>query len=275
MKKLLSLVLCALMAVAMLTPAMAAEENLIHYDFEAFAEGAFTKTADGVTTANKKSGEIAVVKFGDSKVLKFKHIGSSKDTDPYVNFLENAKPGNVTKYNGGQQLVIEYDLYFEEACEKMIWSLCLSQEYPDPNGAVSWCYTALVKGADLGLYASEKAETPIMKLQLKKWYKVAVALDTAKDVYTVYLDKKPVIVEAPYTSDAGAQYTTKLRVHYKGFAEGDAVTYVDNLKIYNAAQPREVIKETPKAPQTFDAAVVLAVVSVVSASGVIVSKKRK
>ncbi len=275
MKKLFALLLCALMAVSMLAPAMAAEENLINYDFEDFAEGAFTKTADGVTTGNKKSGEIAVVKFGDSKVLKFKHIGSDKNTDPYANFLENAKPGNVTKYNGGQQLVMEYDIYFEEASAAMGWKLCLSQEYPDPNGAVSWCETGFIRGADLGLYASEAAEAPIMNLTLKKWHKIAVAIDTAKDVYSIYVDKKPVVVDAPYLSDAGAQYTTKLRLSYVSHAEGDSVLYVDNLKIYNAAQPREVIKETPKAPQTADIAVVLAAVSAVAASGAIISKKRK
>ena len=82
MKKFLALLICALMAVSMMAPAMAADEDIYALDFENVPLGSFKGTEDKITSANHKSGMIEVVEFGGSKVLRFYHKDTEKETDP-------------------------------------------------------------------------------------------------------------------------------------------------------------------------------------------------
>lgn len=307
MKKFLALLLCALMAVSMMVPAMAADDDIYALDFEDVPLGSFKGTEDKITSANHKSGMIEVVEFGGSKVLRFYHKDTEKETDPYMNILENAKPNTVKDYGAGQQLVLEYDLYFESATEDMLWKFLLSQEYPPSTDKVAWCFAGIVKGDDLGVYAQEPdpeqkpAPEPAAHLTMGKWHKIAVALDTLNDEFSIYIDNKPVILNSPYVETADAAYSCKLRIGYQGYAAGDSVAYVDNIKVYNGTEPRGLEKapettaapvttapvttaapttvpaalSTPSAPATFDAGVLLAVAVSLSAAGVVIGKKRK
>ena len=296
MKKLLVFLLCAMMALSMMAPAFAAEEkNLLALDFEDLPEGNVTRPADKMYSSHPKTGKIQVVSFEGKKVLRMDHISADAKSDPYFDFFYvNGSTGTLKANQGAsQQIIFEYDLYLESCTPDMRWNLVTTKEYPaSMAGSFAMGDTGVIKGSDLGLYkyADISADPPVKPLftfQLKKWYKIAVAIDSAKDTYSIYIDGKLIVKDVESTIKAkDAESPTVLRVNYRSYAQGDATLYIDNIKVYDGTQPRDYVAPavtekpaatttTPKAPQTFDAGIIAIVTAAASLSTAVVLKKKK
>ncbi len=272
MKKLLSLALCALMIFSAAATVFAAEENVYAIDFEAKEVGVVGTAMDAYALHNTpKNGVIEIVNFQGSKVLHINHKANEAAYGCFSQFLYNNAEG-IAKWGTKNQFVVEYDLYFESTSDDMIFTLATGSGQGATGTA--WLEPALIKGKDLSVFiaGTEKAVT---NLKLKTWYKIAVAFDLDKKVCSVNINGKSYAKDLPFSAfnaDIVGPLVKFVRVAYAKNFKGDSAVYIDNAKVYNATAPRAY---TPSAPQTADIAVVLAAVSAVAASGVIVSKKRK
>ena len=270
MKKLLSLALCALMIFSAAATVFAAEENVYAIDFEAQALGSAAQSIDTHALYNNPdAGEIDIVQFDGDKALRINKTELGTKYGCYSQLLYNNANG-VAKWGAEDQFVVEYDVYLETTHENMIFTLG-TMSCAGTSGT-AWIEPFLIKGMDLGVYVNGVKE-PVKNLKLKTWYKIAVAFDMEKKVSALYIDGVKIAKDVAFNAAITSNLVRFVRLAYAKSNVGAYSCYLDNIKVYNAKQPR-VIKEA-SAPQTFDAAVVLAVVSVVSASGVIVSKKRK
>ncbi len=297
MKKLLVFLLCAVMALSMMAPVFAADEkNHLSLDFEDLPEGNVTKPADKMYSSHPKTGTIEVVTFEGRKVLKFFHLGADAKSDPYFDFFDvNGSTGTLqSKQGASQQIIMEYDLYLESCTPEMMWNLVTSKEYPASlNGSNCFGDTGVIKGSDLGLYKyadinAENPPKPLFTFELKKWYKIAVAIDSAKDTYSIFIDGKLIIENVESTIKAkDAASPSTLRINYRSYDKGDATLYVDNIKVYDGTQPRGYVAPapapavtakpavTPTAPQTFDAGILAVAAAAASLAGAVVLKKKK
>ncbi|MBE6561337.1 MAG: hypothetical protein E7662_09425 [Ruminococcaceae bacterium] len=295
MKKLLVFLLCAMMALSMMAPAIAAEEkNLLALDFEALPEGNISRPADKMYSSHPKTGTIKVITVDGNKVMEVAR--SAEKADPYFDlFYVNGTTATLQSAQGAsQQIVLEYDLYIKAACDAMQWSIGISKEYPASlAGSFVMGDTGVILG-DLGLYkyADIKADprpAPLFRFELKKWYKVAVAIDSAKDTYSLFVDGKMVIEGAESTVKAkDAESPSVLRINYRTVEPaGEAAMYVDNIKVYDGTKPRGYVAPAvtekpaattttaPKAPQTFDAGIIAIVTAAASLSTAVVLKKKR
>ena len=301
MKKFFAIALCALMMLSLSVAAFAADENVFEYNFEDDAEGDWI-AIDGTLKVVPKNGTIEVVKFDNNMCMKVSHPdGNGTKYDPYVNFLE----GGTDTFGCGTQFVVEYDVYFESACDGMSWQILCSRE--TPAAGTQFQQVGYVKNADLAVMIEGQSE-PATHLELKKWYRFAVAYDLKNDCFSVYLDGVCLAKDADYTvTDTSAETASLLRTAFQSWDAGEAVAYLDNVVIYNAEKPRNIKTDAPAttaapvteapateapttqapvtaapttgttttpAAQTADIAVVIAAVAAIAASGAVIVKKK-
>ena len=270
-------------ALRIYVPASALEDNAYANDFEAVPVGAIGKLDGSSVNAVKKEGVIEVVKFDGDNAIRVYHKDTGNSHDPYVNFVESS--AGVSTYGLGKQFVIDYEVYFESTCKDMKFQAGMARvAAADGN---KFQHTTIIKGEDLGVYIDGETE-PVAKLELKKWYTLSAAFDFEKKCSSFYIDGVCVAKDIPF-SDAVAAATGEtnlIRTAFQGWKDGESVAYIDNVKVYNASQPR-VVKEAPKAaettkpagttpaPTTFDAGIIVAAVAAVSLAGTVVLKKKR
>ncbi len=290
MKKFLALALCALMTFSAAAAIGAADEkNVYANDFEAVPAGVVGKLDGSSVNCVKKEGVIEAVKFDGDMALRVHHKDTGNSHDPYVNFVESSK-GIKTAYGVADQFVIDYDVYFENSSEEMKFQVACARIASDSGNKFQ--HTAIISGADLAFTVTGD-EAPAMNLKVKTWYTISAAFDMTKKVFSIYVDGVCLGKDVAFSADAAAATgeANLIRTAYQGFKTGDTICYLDNVKVYNATQPRVVKQATPAAPAvpetkapvsggsaaapTADIAVVLAAVSAVAASGAIVFKKKR
>ncbi len=306
MKKFLALALCALTVCAAVASASAAEKTPFLYDFEKDPTGDFI-TVDKTFQKVNKGFPMEVTKVGDTNALKFdrqnydknKHAGA----DPYIGIFE----GGIKSYGVKDQFVLAYDFYLEsESSVKNADGTFASQSIfqlgmmrMTPSGAsTQFLHPIRLIGKDIRKGGSETGDI-LATLKTKTWYNIAIAYDFTAKTCSAYLNGETLYENVKW-EDLGITVTTatdatQLRLGWNGSGDNtyNAVSYVDNIRVYNAAKPdnatgkvygaapettkpaaTETTKPTTAAP-TADIAVVLAAVSAVAASGAIVFKKRK
>ena len=309
MKKFLSLALCALMVLSLSVVAFAAEENALEYTFEDDFEGDFI-AIDNSIKFYPKQGNVQIVKFDGDLCAQVNHTDYadiSGQMDCYADFVA----GGVSTWGVEPAFVLEYEVYFETFDETMSWQITCARE--TPASGTQFQQTAYFKGDGKIYGKSAEGNVEVGSFEKGKWIQVAVAVDKANAVFSLYIDGVCLFKDWDYTiADNSAPEVERIRTAFESFT-GDAVAYLDNIKIYNATQPRNVkVAEpapvttaapetaapettaavttaaataaqtqapavvapvTPAAP-TADIAVVLAAVSAIAASGVVVLKKR-
>ncbi|MBE6931424.1 MAG: hypothetical protein E7463_14215 [Ruminococcaceae bacterium] len=270
MKKFLSLALCALMIFSAASSVFAADENVYATDFEDKDLGPVPTSLDAYSIhSTPKDGSIEIVEFDGDKALRINHPAKEAGYDNFSQLLYNNAEG-IAKWGAKNQFVIEYDVYFEQACDDMTFHL--GRAAGQGATGTAWLIPAYVKGSDLAVYVTG-IENPVTNLKLKTWYTISLAYDLDKKVSSVYIDGVNYAKNMAFANDIVGPLVKYVRLAFNATIKGDCSAYLDNIKVYNATQPR-VIHEA-SAPQTADIAVVLAAVAAVAASGVIVSKKRK
>ena len=305
MKKFLALALCVLTVCAAVATASAAEKTPFLYDFEKDPVGEFI-VVDKTFQKVNKGFRVEVAKLGDTNTLVFdrqnydknKHSGS----DPYIGVFE----GGIKSYGVKDRFVFAYDFYLEKEssvknaeggyASRATWQFgCLRMT---PSGAATQFLQPMrLYGKELRQGGSAEG-TLLATLKEKTWYNVAMVYDFTAKTCSAYLNGETLYENVKW-EDLGITVTTatdatQLRMGWNG--DGDqtynAVSYVDNIRVYNAEKPdnatgkvygaatpetKPAAAETtkPTAAPTADIAVVLAAVSAVAASGAIVFKKRK
>ena len=247
MKKFLALVLSALMlSSAALAVAAADEKNVYENDFEKVTAGEITKLDGSSVNAVKKEGVIEVVKFDGDNAIRVHHKDTGNSHDPYVNFVESSK-GMKTAYGVADQFVIDYDVYFESTSAEMKFQVACARIAGD--GGNKFQHVAIISGEDLAFTVTNEA-APAMNLKLKTWYTISAAFDMTKKVFSVYVDGVCLAKDVAYNADTAAATgeANLIRTAYQGFKAGDTVCYLDNVKVYNATEPRVVKQATPAAP---------------------------
>ncbi|MBQ4044380.1 MAG: hypothetical protein IJD06_10350 [Clostridia bacterium] len=311
MKKIIALALCALMVLAMSAVAFAAEENAFEYNFEDDFEGDFI-AIDNSIKFYPKQGKVEIAKFDGDLCARIDHTGYedvSGQMDNYVDFVA----GGVSTWGVDPAFVLEYSVYFETAEEGMAWQICCARETPAAGTQFqNTGYFRVKEGKNIITGITADGEVEFGTFELGKWINVAVAVDKANAVFSLYIDGVCLFKDYDYTiADNSAPEVERIRTSFTSFT-GDAVAYLDDIKIYNATTPRNVkvaepaattapetaapettaapvttaaqtaaqtqapavvAPSTPAAP-TADIAVVLAAVSAIAASGVVVFKKR-
>ena len=307
MKKYLAFILCALMVLSMASIAFAAEENALEYDFEDDDEGDFI-AIDNSIKFYPKQGSVEVVKMDGSNVLKLNQVDFadvSGQMDCYADFVA----GGVSTWGVETKYVLEYDVKFDKICgPSMNWQICCSRETPAGAGT-QFQQVGYFKGD--GTITATGIEEPVGTSEFHKWYKVAVAVDKDNKVMSLYVDGICLAKDIDYTvADNSAPESERIRTAFGSITAGDsAIAYLDNIKIYNATEPREVKQATPApvttaapateapvttaapatttaapvtaapaptttpAAKTADAAVVIALVAAITAAGAVVIKK--
>jgi len=304
MKKYLAFILCALMVLSMASIAFAAEENAFEYDFEDDDEGDFI-AIDNSIKFYVKQGSVEVVKKDGSNVLKVSHVGidasKTSDRDTYCDMVA----GGVSTWGVESKWVLEYDVFFEQMSEDMRWQNC-SRETPAGAGTQ---FQDVMNLMGTGEIKVPGVDGVVGTFTTGKWYKVAVAVDKDNKVFSCYLDGVCLVKDADYTvADNSAAESERIRTAFAAH-DGDSVAYLDNIKIYNATEPRDVKQATPTpvttaapateapvttaapatttaapvtaapaptttpAAKTADAAVVIALVAAITAAGAVVIKK--
>ncbi len=307
MKKSLALFLCALMVAAAVS-CVSAVDYIVNKDFEANAEGPYVKENNQLTISNK-GFIIDVAKIGDTKALKFdrqnydksKHSGA----DSFAQIMHDgpAKNGVASKY------VISYDFMIEKAdgvknadgtwASQSAWQVAMIRM--TPAAGTQFQHTAIVYGTELwvatkGGNPDYEAGKPAAVLEKNKWYNLAVVVNMEGKSFSVYLNGDTIVENQAWSvadTSATPEQVSYIRLAWTGSGDGsyNGVAYVDNIKAYNADKPENATgkvygaaAETTKPAEpaktevsvpTADIAVVLAAVSAVAASGVIVFKKRK
>lgn len=299
MKKFFALALSALMLASASAAVLAADGNAYEYNFEDDFEGDFI-AVDKTLNVAPKNGSITVAKKDDTMTLKFSHPADEAGYDCFADFL---KEGNAA-YGLGTQFVMEYDVLFESTSENMRWQICCSRE--TPSAGTQFQQVGYVIGSDLRVVSSADETVTLANLELNKWYRFAAAFDQSNDCFSLYLDGVCLAKDVDYNvADTSAEAFTQLRVAYQSFI-GESVAYIDNVEVYAGEEPRNVSTNTPvvadttaeavtdaatdaateaattdaastengSAAATADVAVVLAAVSAIAASGVVVFKKK-
>ncbi len=245
MKKFLALALCALMTFSAAAAVAAADEkNVYENDFEKVAAGAVGSLDSKAINAVKKEGTIEVVKFDGDNAIRVHHPDTGNSHDPYVNFVENTK--GVSSFGVESQFVVEYDVYFENACEELKWQVAMARLSTD-DGTSKFQHTAYINGADLTMTVFG-VEDPVMNLQTKTWYTISVSFDSTAKKFTVYVDGVCLAKDIAFGEEF-ASYKNEInliRTAYQAFKAGDASAYIDNVKVYNATQPRVVKVAEPQ-----------------------------
>ncbi|MBE6560409.1 MAG: hypothetical protein E7662_04730 [Ruminococcaceae bacterium] len=247
MKKFLALALCVLMSFSAVAAIGAADEkNAYANDFEAVPVGAITKLDSSAVNAVKKEGVIEVVKFDGDNAIRVNHKDTGNKHDPYVNFVENKN--GISQFGVESQFVLEYEVYFEDSCAELSWQVGMARLSTD-DGTSKFQHSAIITGEDLALTVTGE-ETPAMNLKTKTWYTIAVAFDSSAKHFSVYVDGVCLAKDVKFGDDF-ASYKNEInliRTAYQSFQNGDVSAYIDNVKVYNATQPRVVKQATPSAP---------------------------
>ncbi len=303
MKKFLALALCALTVFAAAASVSAATTVPFLYDFEKDPVGDFI-TVDKTFNKVPKGFKIEVAKVGDTNALMIErqNYNSSKHSgkDPYVDLFA----AGVKSYGVTDRFVLSYDFYLEKSdsvknadgtyASLATWQLGMLRMTPS-GASTQFLHPMRVRGLNIVKGGANEGEV-LATLKTKTWYNIAIVYDFVAKTCSAYLNGDTLYENVLWT-DLGITVTTAtdatgLRIGWNG--DGDdtynAVSYTDNIRIYNADKPDNATGKvygaaapetkpaagttTPAAP-TADIAVVLAAVSAVAASGVIVFKKRK
>ena len=309
MKKILTFALCALMILSLSVSVFAAEENAFEYTFEDDFEGDFI-AIDNSIKFYPKQGNVQIVKFDGDLCAQINHTDYedvSGQMDCYLDFVA----GNVSTYGVESAYVLEYSVYFESMSEDMSWQIACSRE--TPAAGTQFQDVGYFKG-DGKIYAkTADGNQEVGTFETGKWINVAAAIDKGNAVYSLYIDGVCLFKDYDYTiADNSAPETERIRTAYQSFL-GDSVAYIDDIKIYNATEPRNIkvaeptattapateapadttaapatttaapaatAAQTSAAPSTgtatatADVAVVLAAISAIAASGAVVLKKK-
>ena len=308
MKKILALALCAFMMVAMFA-SVSAVDYVMNYTFEDDFEGDFIAIDKSLTVAQKQFS-ITVAKFDNTLCMKYDrtdYVEGAGDKDCFSDLMNG---GTESVWGLGPVFVLSYDIHFEklESTEGSTPQWQIGMLRMTPPAGTQFQQSFSVFGNQICAY-SDKSQ-PLMEISEGKWYNFAVVYDMANKCFSMYVDGVMISDSLDWNcADTSSTEAERIRIAWNG--NGDAtyngIAYVDNIKLYNAEKPENatgakletttaapetaapettaaatqaatqapavVAPVTPAAP-TADIAVVLAAVSAIAASGVVVLKKR-
>jgi len=309
MKKILALALCAIMMVAMMS-SVSAVDYVLDYNFEDDFEGEFI-AIDNSIKFYKKQFKADVVKFDGTMCMKLDRTGYVKENGDADNYCDVLAGGTTAAWGLDGTWVFSYDLYLEkvESTEGSTpcWQVGMLR-MAAPAGT-QFQQSSTIMGNKLCQYnnGDEICEVPV-----GKWFNIATVFDMKNKCFSTYLDGVLVSDSLDWNcSDTSATEATQVRCAWSGQGDNtyEGIAYVDNFKAYVADKPENatgakletttaapetaapettaapaatqaatqapavVAPVTPAAP-TADIAVVLAAVSAIAASGVVVFKKR-
>ena len=303
MKKILALALCAIMMVAMMS-SVSAVEYVLDYNFEDDFEGDFI-AIDNSIKMYPKQFSATVVKFDNTMCIKFDRTGEEEISGQMDCYCDVLAGGTSAAWGLDGTWVFSYDMYIESCGtedDPAKWQVGMLR-MAAPAGT-QFQHSAMIIGNKLMTYGGtdEICEVPV-----GKWFNIATVFDMKNKCMSNYLDGVLVNDSLDWNvSDTSATEATQVRCAWGDGGEG--VAYCDNFKAYIADKPENatgakietttaapetqapettaapateaatqapavVAPSTPAAP-TADIAVVLAAVSAIAASGVVVFKKR-
>ena len=311
MKKILALALCAIMMVAMMA-SVSAVDYILDYNFEDDFEGDFI-AVDKSIGVSPKQFSIQVVKYDNTMCMKYDrtdYVEGAGDKDCFSDLMGG---GSESVWGLGPVFVMSYDINFEklESTEGSTpqWQIGMLRMTPPAGTQFQQSFSVI--GNQICAYA-DKAQ-PLMEVQEGKWYNFAVLFDMKNKCFSMYVDGVLISDSLDWNvADTSSNEAERIRIAWNG--NGDAtyngIAYVDNIKFYNAEKPENAtgakLETTTAAPETqapettaapaqttaaatqapaapapatpaaptADIAVVLAAVSAIAASGVVVFKKR-
>ena len=304
MKKILALALCAIMMVAMMS-SVSAVEYVLDYNFEDDFEGDFI-AIDNSIKMYPKQFSATVVKFDNTMCIKFDRTGEEEISGQMDCYCDVLAGGTTDAWGLDGTWVFSYDMYIEShgtEDDPTQWQVGMLR-MAAPAGT-QFQQSSYIKNDTLYTYGGTDE---ICKVPVGKWFNIATVFDMKNKCFSTYLDGVLVSDSLDWNcADTSATQATQVRYAYGDGGEG--VTYADNFKAYVADKPENatgakletttaapetqapettaapaatqastqapavVAPVTPAAP-TADIAVVLAAVSAIAASGVVVFKKR-
>lgn len=289
MKKLLALLLCILMAAAMLSSVSAAD-YVLDYDFEEDAEGDFL-ALDNTIRVYPKQFEIGVEEMDNNMCLKVDRQNYKKDagdSDCFVNLLDG---GTTKTYGLGSTFVLSYDAYFEKIDEKgSIWEVGGLRTEKNLQSSVyvignKICSSEIIweefkNGAPLGSDWIQSLDSPtwywkgegdvFATIETGRWYNFAIAYDMTNKCSSVYLDGVLIVDSLDWLNEETASEANLIRIGWKPqvIADYDATVYIDNIKAYSGEKPENAVAETT-APETTAAPVTEAVTNAAPATAAV------
>jgi len=305
MKKILALALCAIMMVAMMS-SVSAVDYVLDYTFEDDFEGDFI-AIDNSIKFYPKQFSATVVKFDNTMCIKMDRTGEEEISGQMDCYCDVLAGGTSAAWGLDGIWVFSYDVYFESLGtedDPAKWQVGMLR-MAAPAGT-QFQQSSMIIGNQLVAY--DKADQPIMEIATGKWYNIATVFDMKNKCFSTYVDGVLVSDSLDWNcKDTSATEATQVRCAWNDGGEG--VAYVDNFKAYIADKPENAtgakIETTTAAPETqapettaapaatqaatqapavvapvtpaaptADIAVVLAAVSAIAASGVVVFKKR-
>lgn len=220
-----SLALSLLLLASVVPHAAAAEQKyLLQADFEDQTVGTAPKEIGAISIV-PLAGSIDVVELDGNKVLALRRTSKNGNTAAYLDILGRSKEFKA-------EYCISYDIMIPEKQPTAGgWQLACSRQE-------STAGTQFQQAGDLNIAegAVKYGGTTVATLEFGKWYNLAAVFSETTFTYDVYVDGKLVIDAASYTIDTNAKYPERLRIGQSA-STGDCLVYVDNIKVYNAAQP--------------------------------------
>lgn len=225
------IITCALTALllcsALLVPVSAAGKYICEADFEKQKTGT-AKNHDGISMVPLQA-ELNIVDLDGNKVLEYRRAANDGNTAAYTDILTGSKDFNPVH-------VLQYDIMIPKYLSSAgSWQFATSRQ--TPNGKTEFQSTASLTLTD-GKVTHNGTE--LAKMEEGKWYTVAAVFHEDKSFFDVYIDGRLVVDAAPYSINTAAKYPERLRIGQSASA-GECLVYVDNIKVYNAGVPENVI----------------------------------
>lgn len=224
-----ALALSLLLFSSVLPHAAAAEQKyLMQSDFEDQTPGK-APAKIGAIDCVPLAASIEIAELDGNKVLAFRRTEANGNTAAYLDILGGSK-------NFKAEYCISYDIMIPEKQPAAgEWQLACSRQ-------VSTAGTQFQQAGNLNIAegAVKNGGTAVAALEFGKWYNIAAVFSETTFTYDVYVDGRLVIDAAAYTIDTSAKYPERLRIG-QGASSGSCLVYIDNLKVYNAAQPENMI----------------------------------
>jgi len=228
MRRIITCAIAALLVCsALFVPVSAAGKYICEADFEKQKVGK-ANTHDGVNMV-PLDAELNIVEVDGNKVLEYRRAANDGNTAAYTDILTGSKAFAAVH-------TIQYDLMIPKYLSSA-GSRQFATSRQTPNGKTVFQSTAGLALTD-GKVTHNGAE--LAKLEEGKWYTVAAVFHEDKSFFDVYIDGRLVVDAAPYSIDTTNKYPERLRIGQSASA-GECLVYVDNIKVYNAGVPENVI----------------------------------
>lgn len=216
---------------ALFSPVSAADTKyLANVDFENQSPGK-AKSYGGVDMV-PLDAELNIVEVDGNKVLEYRRENNDGNTAAYTDILGGSK-----KF--ADVHCIQYDIMIPEYLSSAgSWQFATSRQTPSGTGVQFQASGSL----DLtnGTLTSDGGRT-VAVLDAGQWYTVAVVFHEDKSFYDLYVDGVLLVDAASYSINTSAHYPERLRIGQAASA-GKCVVYVDNIRVYNAAVPENIVE---------------------------------